>query len=93
MVKWFKLPGIQVCIEFDVFFPGSLRGQNRVVSRWKNSIFTIDKSVKSPRENTLRERYSHLWGVLWITVRGTGIKVKLPSRRCGLTAANDKRRS
>ena len=47
MEKWFKLPGIQVCIEFEGFFPGSLRGENRVVSRYKISIFTIVKTTES----------------------------------------------
>ena len=73
MVKCFKLPVIQVCTGFDVFLPGSLRWQNRVVSRGKLSIFTIDKNAKSPRENTLAKKYSHLWDVMWITFRGTGI--------------------
>jgi len=76
MINCFKLPGIQACTGFDVFLRGSLRGQNRVVSRGKNSIFTIAKSVESPWEiSPLLKRYSHLWRVLWITVRGTGIKV------------------
>ena len=73
MVKCFKLPGIQVCIEFDVFLLGSLLGQNRVVSRWKLSIFTIDYNAKNPREITLGKKYSHLWDVMWITFHGTGI--------------------
>ncbi len=49
MEKWFKLPGIQVCIAFEGFLLGSLRGKNRVVSRGKISIFTIEKIVKQPR--------------------------------------------
>jgi hypothetical protein len=47
MVKCFKLPVIQVCIAFEGFFPGSLLGKNRVVSRGNISIFTIAKIVKS----------------------------------------------
>jgi len=47
MEKCFKLPVIQVCIAFEGFFPGSLRGKNRVVSRYKISIFTIVKITKS----------------------------------------------
>jgi len=47
MEKWFKLLGIQVCIAFEGFSPGSLRGKNRVVSRYKISIFTIVKFTKS----------------------------------------------
>jgi len=47
MEKCFKLPEIQVCIAFEGFFPGSLRCKNRVVSRYKISIFTIVKIAKS----------------------------------------------
>jgi hypothetical protein len=47
MEKCFKLPGIQVCIAFEGFFPGSLRRKNRVVLRYKISIFTIVKFTKS----------------------------------------------
>jgi hypothetical protein len=56
MVKCFKLPGIQVCIGFDVFLRGCLRGQNRVVSRGKHSIFTIARNAKSPKENYLLKK-------------------------------------
>ena len=68
MVKWFKLPGIQVCTGFDVFLPGSVLDQNRVVSRGKNSIFTIVRDAKSPREFTSPKRYTHSRGMLWKTV-------------------------
>jgi len=52
MIKCFKLPVIQVSTEFDVFFPGTLLGKNRVVSRYKISIFTIVKIVKLARRIT-----------------------------------------
>jgi hypothetical protein len=52
MLKCFKLPVIHVCIVFEVFSPGVLRGENRVVLRYKLSIFTIDKIVKPTSENT-----------------------------------------
>jgi hypothetical protein len=66
MVKWFKLPEIQVCIAFEGFLPGDLRGKNRVVSRYKNSIFTIDKIVKSPGENTKIKKFT-AGRCVWIT--------------------------
>ncbi len=50
MVKCFKLPEIQVCTAFAGILLGGLRGQNRVVSRGKISIFTIVKIAKSPGE-------------------------------------------
>ena len=52
MLKCFKLPGIQVSTEFEGFFPGSLRCQNRVVSRGEISIFTIVNSAKRDGINT-----------------------------------------
>lgn len=52
MVKCFKLLVIQVCIAFDVFLRGGLRGENRVFSRYKNSIFTIVKVVNWAGRNT-----------------------------------------
>jgi len=52
MVKCFKLPVIQACTALYGFFPGELRWENRVVSRVKNSIFTISKIVKRPGEIT-----------------------------------------
>ena len=61
MVKCFKLPEIQVCIAFEGFFPGTLRGKNRVVSRYKISIFTIDKMVKLTVGNTKKIRISTFW--------------------------------
>jgi hypothetical protein len=73
MVKCFKLPVIQVCIAFEGFLPGCLRGKNRVVSRYKISIFTIDKIVKSASGNTKnrnspwRLEYVDNW---WISSKG-----------------------
>jgi hypothetical protein len=58
MVKCFKLPEIQVCIAFEGFLPGDLRGKNRVVSRYKISIFTIDKIVKLPGGNTRIKKFT-----------------------------------
>ena len=69
MVKCFKLPVIQVCTAFDGFFPGSLLGQNRVVSRRKNSIFTIVKIVNRTRGNTKQKIFT-AGDWLWITEKG-----------------------
>ena len=74
MVKCFKLPEIQVCIAFEGFFPGTLRGKNRVVSRYKISIFTIDKIVKLPGRNTKIKKFTVERGV-WIT---SGFRKKGP---------------
>jgi hypothetical protein len=52
MVKCVKLPVIQACTEFEGFLRGGLLSKNRVVSRMKNSIFTIDGSVNPAREIT-----------------------------------------
>jgi hypothetical protein len=68
MVKCFKLPEIQVCIAFEGFLPGDLRGKNRVVSRYKNSIFTIDKIVKLPGRNTKIKKFTAGRG-MWTTGR------------------------
>ena len=59
MIKCFKLPVIQVSTEFDGLLRGSLLVQNRVVSRWNISIFTIDKIVKQARGYTKKEDSSH----------------------------------
>jgi hypothetical protein len=66
MVKYFKLPEIQVCIAFEGFLPGDLRGKNRVVSRYKLSIFTIDKIVKLPVGNTEIKKFT-AGRRMWIT--------------------------
>ncbi len=66
MLKWFKLPEIQACIAFYVFFLGCLLVQNRVVPRGKNSIFTIAKIVKCPSGNTKQKIFTIVDGV-WIT--------------------------
>jgi hypothetical protein len=66
MVKCFKLPVIQVCIAFEGFLPGGFPGKNRVVSRYKISIFTIDKIVKPTRGNT-KNRNSQWRPGMWIT--------------------------
>ena len=66
MVKCFKLPEIQVCIAFEGFLPGDLRGKNRVVSRYKISIFTIDKIVKLPGRYTKIKKFT-VEGRVWIT--------------------------
>ena len=79
MVKCFKLPEIQVCIAFEGFFPGTLRGKNRVVSRYKISIFTIDKIVKSPGRNTEIKKFTA--GMrMWIT---GGFRKKGPKNGSG----------
>lgn len=44
-VKCIKLPVIQACTAFEGFLPRAFTGKNRVVSRWKNSIFTIGNIV------------------------------------------------
>ena len=66
MIKCFKLPVIQVSTEFDVFFPGTLLGKNRVVSRYKISIFTIDKIVKLPGRYTKIKKFT-VERRVWIT--------------------------
>ena len=53
------MPVIQVSTEFDVFFPGTLLGKNRVVSRYKISIFTIVKITK-PARRTTQKRDIHI---------------------------------
>jgi hypothetical protein len=50
--KCVKLPVIQACTEFDGVLLGGLRRKNRVVSRVKSSIFTIDRIVNPAREIT-----------------------------------------
>ena len=69
MVKCFKLLEIQACIAFNGFLRGGLRGQNRVVSRRKLSIFTIARIVKWTRGNTKRKIFTP-GGCLWITEKG-----------------------
>ena len=59
MIKCFKLPVIQVSTEFDGLLRGSLLVENRVVSRWKVSIFTIGKIVKQARRYT-KKRNAHI---------------------------------
>jgi hypothetical protein len=66
MVKCFKLLVIQVCIAFEGFFPGSLLGKNRVVSRGKVSIFTIAKIVKSLGTITKIKEFTKI-GPMWIS--------------------------
>ncbi|OJW60487.1 MAG: hypothetical protein BGO55_28400 [Sphingobacteriales bacterium 50-39] len=63
MLKCFKLLVIQVSIGFDGFFLGGLRGQNRVVSRRENSIFTIVKVANWDGKTT---RDIHILGKMWI---------------------------
>jgi hypothetical protein len=62
MLKCFKLPVIQVSIGFDGFLLGSLRCQNRVVSRSKNSIFTIVKMTKMGGKST-KSKNIHIGGL------------------------------
>lgn len=62
MLKCVKLPVIQVSTGFEGFFPGSLRYQNRVIPRGKNSIFTIVKSTKWDGKNT-KEDNIHIGGL------------------------------
>jgi hypothetical protein len=66
MVKCFKLLEIQACTAFEGFLRGSLLGQNRVVPRSKNSIFTIVKIVNPTRGNTKKEMFT-IGDCLWIT--------------------------
>jgi hypothetical protein len=66
MLKWFKLPGIQVSTGFAGFLLGGLRTQNRVVSRVQNSIFTIVNLAKGDRENTIIENI-HIGRIMWIS--------------------------
>jgi hypothetical protein len=66
MVKCFKLLEIQACTAFNGFLRGGLPGQNRVVSRRKISIFTIDKIVNHTRKNTKKKIFT-VWDGLWIT--------------------------
>jgi len=59
MIKCFKLPVIQVSTAFDVFLRGGLLVKNRVVSRWKISIFTIAKIVKPAGGYTKKKKCPH----------------------------------
>ena len=62
MLKCFKLPVIQVSTGFEGFLLGSLRCQNRVVSRSKNSIFTIVKIAKMDGKSTKKNNI-HIGGL------------------------------
>jgi hypothetical protein len=85
MEKCFKLPVIQVCIAFEGFFPGSLRGKNRVVSRYKISIFTIVKITESTwgiyqnKEFHCKETDVDNWWILKTEIKKTS------AARIGLT--------
>ena len=67
MVKCFKLPVIQVCTAFGGILPGGLRGQNRVVSRMKSSIFTISTLVKKRSEIYSLFEIFTVRSQMWIT--------------------------
>jgi hypothetical protein len=67
MVKCVKLPVIQVCTAFGGILPGSLRGQNRVVPRMKNSIFTIATLVKKRWEIYSLFRIFTMRSQMWTT--------------------------
>jgi len=86
MIKCFKLPVIQVSTEFDVFFPGTLLGKNRVVSRYKISIFTIVKIAKPARRITQkRDIHISMPSVNKFKREGKGGLLKIPgSKKRGL---------
>ena len=82
MIKCFKLPVIQVSTEFDVFFPGTLLGKNRVVSRYKISIFTIVKIAKPARRITQkRDIHISMPSVNKFKREGEGGLLKIPGSK------------